>query len=102
MTTGIGEAVHGYHALHTVITTTGAQAALNAITPTGWAVIAVAAVAAGAAYVAWGQHVETAKEKAERLHKALGDLANQHGAAFERGASRRSRSCRSRSRMPRL
>ena len=86
LTKGVGEAIHGYHALHSVIhLATGAQAALNAITPAGWALMATGAIAAGAAYLTFSQHEETAAEKAKKLKEALGDLANKQGAEFERG-----------------
>jgi len=88
ITQGVGEAIHGYHALHGVIhLATAAQAALNAITPTGWVLIAGGAIAAGAAYLTFSHHVETAEEKTKRLKEALGDVANLSGVAFERKAA---------------
>jgi len=68
VTSGLGEAVHGYHALHTAIeVATAAQASLNAISPMGWALMAGGAVAAAVAYMHFSDAAKEAEEAQQRL-----------------------------------
>ena len=89
---GLGEAVHGYHALHTAIeVATGAQVFLNSISPLGWVALAAGAIAVGYAYVTMSSHAETAEEATKRVKKTLGELDALHGAAFERAAGEKTK-----------
>jgi hypothetical protein len=90
MVSGIGEAVHGYHALHVVMDLAIAkQLMLNLLSPIGWITLAAAALAAGGAYLYFSGRTETAQEKAERLKKTLGELASMHGEEFDRTAAQK-------------
>ena len=74
MTSGLGEAVHGYHALHTAIeVATGAQAILNSISPLGWAALAAGAIAATAAYLHFTESTKDATDDLDDQIKELND-----------------------------
>ncbi len=84
MTSGLGEAVHGYHALHTVIElTTSAQVMLNSVTPLGWVAIAAGAVAATAAYLHFSDGVKGATEEEKKLHEEAGKPTKPPKSAAE-------------------
>lgn len=69
VTQGIGEAVHGFHALHAVMDIQiGKQTVLNALSgPAGWITLAAAAAAAGGAYLYFSSTTNEAAEAAKKL-----------------------------------
>jgi len=75
VTSGIGEAVHGYHALHTAIeVATAAQASLNAISPIGWSIMISGAAAATASYLLMKESIKQNEHEVTHLAEAQENL----------------------------
>ncbi len=81
VTSGVGEAVHAYHALHTVMEIAIVkQTVLNALSgPTGWVTLAAGAVVAAGAYFYLSGSANDAAEKTKQLAEAAKKVREEAG-----------------------
>jgi hypothetical protein len=81
---GLGEAAHGYHALHTVMDLAIVkQIALNALSPVGLTLMAGAALAGAAAYMAYGTAIGEWWEKRKKAEEEAKSATSETESAIK-------------------